>query len=533
MERTPAANGPLLLVVIDGFGLAPPGDGNAITRARTPNWDRLRSLWPSTALSASGLDVGLPAGVMGNSEVGHLNVGAGRVIPQDIVRIDEAVSGGALFDNTALLAAVRSVAGAPAAGGGAQGSPRLHLMGLHSDGRVHSSDVHVRALVDLAARHLPPERVCVHPFTDGRDTPPRSADRYVAELAAHCRGKATIATVCGRYFAMDRDKRWDRTERAYRAIVGGVSPVGAADAPAAVAAAYARGESDEFIQPTVLDAVRGRGPLVRKGDAVVFWNFRADRARQMCAALNDAAFAGFARDGHALISSSAPGVHLVSLTEYDEKQTWPSAFPPVAYTDLLADVWSRAGLRQLRIAETEKYAHVTYFFNGRREAVLPGEERILVPSPKVATYDLAPEMSAPEVTDRLAAELAADRFDAVVLNFANPDMVGHSGVIPATIRAVEVVDACLGRLAETVLGKGGLVAVTADHGNAEQMLDPATGQPHTAHTTNPVPFLVAGAARGLSLAPGGRLADVAPTLLSVTGISKPAAMTGRSLAVTA
>ena len=518
MERSPATNGPLLLVVIDGFGLAPPGDGNAITRARTPNWDRLRAKWPSTALSASGLDVGLPAGVMGNSEVGHLNVGAGRVIRQDIVRIDEAVSTGEVFDNQTLLAAVRATA--------ARGDARLHLMGLYSDGSVHASDVHVRALIDLAARHLAPENVLVHVFTDGRDTPPRSADRYVAGLTAHCRGKATIATVTGRYYAMDRDKRWDRTELAYRAVVGGLSEITAPDAPAAVRQAYDRGEGDEFIRPTVLAMAGGGRPLVRQHDAVVFWNYRPDRARQMCAALTDTAFAGFAR-------GPAPGVRLVSLTRYDEKQTWPAAFPPLSYTDLLADVWSRAGLRQLRIAETEKYAHVTYFFNGGREAVLPGEERILVPSPKVATYDLAPEMSAPLVTERLAAELAADRFDAVVLNFANPDMVGHTGVIPATVRAVEVVDSCLGRLADLVLGKGGVAAVTADHGNAEQMLDPATGQPHTAHTTNPVPFLVAGAAPLPSLAKGGRLADVAPTLLDVTGRDQPAAMTGRSLAVTA
>jgi 2,3-bisphosphoglycerate-independent phosphoglycerate mutase len=394
-------------------------------------------------------------------------------------------------------------------------------MGLYSDGSVHSSDVHVKALVDLAARHLAADRVLVHVFTDGRDTPPRSADRYVAELAAHCRGKATIATVCGRYFAMDRDKRWDRTERAYRAVVEGKSEQDAPDAVSAVAQAYARGESDEFIQPTVIGA-GGSGPLVRAGDAVIFWNYRPDRARQMCRALTDPAFTEFAR-------GPAPAVRLVSLTRYDEKQTWSAAFPPLSYTDLLADVWSREGLRQLRIAETEKYAHVTYFFNGGREAVLPGEERILVPSPKIATYDLKPEMSAPEVTSRLVAELDADRFDAVVLNFANPDMVGHTGFIPATVRAVEVVDECLGRLAGLVLGKGGIVAVTADHGNAEQMLDPVTRQPHTAHTTNPVPFLVCGGPPGLALDGNGRLADVAPTLLSVTGRAQPKAMTGRSL----
>jgi 2,3-bisphosphoglycerate-independent phosphoglycerate mutase len=383
----------------------------------------------------------------------------------------------------------------------------------------------VKALVELAARHLPPERVFVHVFTDGRDTPPRSADRYVAELAAHCRGKATIATVSGRYYAMDRDKRWDRTALAYRALVGGESDLAAPDAASAVAAAYGRNEGDEFIRPTVLAAVAKTKPLIRSGDSVVFWNFRADRARQMCSALVDPGFTGFARGG-----LFAPGVHLVSLTEYDEKQTWASAFPPESYLDLLADVWARDGLRQLRIAETEKYAHVTYFFNGGREEVLPGEERILVPSPKVATYDLAPEMSAPELTRQLLGGIADDRFDAVVLNFANPDMVGHTGVLPATIRAVEVVDDCLGRLADAVLAKGGIAAVTADHGNAEQMVDPVTGKTHTAHTTNPVPFLVAGGPDGLALQSGGKLADVAPTLLEVTGRARPAAMTGRSLA---
>ncbi len=521
MERNSTRRGPLLLVVIDGFGLAPPGPGNAITLARTPNWNRLCARWPRTALSASGLDVGLPEGIMGNSEVGHLNIGAGRVIQQDIVRIDEAVSGGSLFDNATLLAAVRAVQDPAAASGGS----RLHLMGLCSDGSVHSSDVHARALVDLAARHLPADRVFVHVFTDGRDTPPRSADRFVREVMEHARGKATLATVTGRYFAMDRDKRWDRTEHAYRAIVEGRGEVTASDAAAAVAGGYARDESDEFIRPTVLDAVKDLAPLVRPGDSVVFWNFRADRARQLCAALVDPGFRGFDRG-----CAFAPGVRLVSMTEYSETQTWPCAFPPQSYVDLLADVWSREGLRQLRIAETEKYAHVTYFFNGGREEILPGEERILVPSPKVATYDLEPEMSAPELTERLLAELSADRFDAVVLNYANPDMVGHSGRIEATVRAVEVVDDCLGRVVDVVLAKGGVAAVTADHGNAEQMLDPVTGEPHTAHTTNPVPLLVCGGPARLALHPHGRLSDVAPTLLEVTGFPQPKAMSGHSLA---
>ena len=406
-------------------------------------------------------------------------------------------------------------------------------MGLLSDGNVHAAEGHVQALVDLAARELPPDRVLVHAFTDGRDTPPRSAETYVSRLVEHARGKATIASVSGRFYAMDRDKRWDRTERAYRAIVGGEGRA-APDAVAAVLSAYERGQGDEFIEPTVI-RTHSRGeseaasggtdqPLVRPGDAAIFWNFRADRARQLCRALTDPGFTGF--DRRALWF---PGLELASLTRYDATQTWAAAFPPITYTDLLGELWSAAGLRQLRIAETEKYAHVTYFFNGGKEKALPGEERILVPSPKVATYDLQPEMSAREVTDRLLAELRADRFDAVVLNYANPDMVGHTGVIPATILAVEVVDECLGRVAEAVLPRGGLLAVTADHGNAEQMVDPTTRQPHTAHTTNPVPLLVAGGAPGVRLASGGRLADVAPTLLALLGEAQPPAMTGRSL----
>lgn len=534
--------------MIDGFGIAPPSAANAITLARTPNWNRLMARWPSTELSAFGLDVGLPAGVMGNSEVGHLNIGAGRVIQQDIVRIDEAVSTGSIFDNATLLAAAlaaaRSPGGPHAVNRAINGAGRLHLMGLCSDGYVHASDVHVRALVDLAARHLPPDRILVHVFTDGRDTPPRSAERYVGELVDHCRGKATIATVSGRYFAMDRDKRWERTERVWRAVVCGDSEVTAPDAMSAVTRAYERGETDEFIQPTVIvggsvSSSRSGGsaaagettphrelarPLVRRGDAAIFWNFRADRARQLCSALVDPGFLGFPRQGHFV-----PELRLVSMTEYDEKQTWPAAFPPIAHRDLLADVWSRAGMRQLRIAETEKYAHVTYFFNGGREEPVLGEERILIASPKVATYDLQPEMSARELTERLLWEIRAAHFDAFVLNFANPDMLGHTGLVGATIRAVEVVDDCLGRLADEVVGRGGIVAVTADHGNAEQMIDPVTGQPHTAHTTNPVPFLVCGAPAGVALSPGGRLSDVAPTLLEITGLGRPPAMTGKSL----
>jgi 2,3-bisphosphoglycerate-independent phosphoglycerate mutase len=507
-------NGPFLLVVIDGFGLASAGDGNAISLARTPMFDRLFETCPWTALEASGLEVGLPAGIMGNSEVGHLNIGAGRVVPQDIVRIDAAISDGSFVDNTTLRAAVDHAV---------QSGGRLHLMGLYSDGNVHACDAHVRALVDVAARDLPADRVLLHVITDGRDTPPRSADRYVAELVGFCRGKATIATVVGRFYAMDRDKRWERTERAYRAIVGGQG-LSAPDALAAIAAAYDRGEGDEFIQPTVLAGVGDRAPLIRPDDAAFFWNYRADRARQMCSALVDPDFDGFDRE-----DLFPRGLHLASMTQYTAGQPYRSAFAPQQHTDLIADVWSREGLSQLRIAETEKYAHVTYFFNGGDEKQLPGEHRVLVPSPRVETYDLQPEMSAPEVTEKLLAEIEGGTFDAGVLNLANPDMVGHTGVIPATIQAVEVVDRCVGRLAEAVLARGGTIAVTADHGNAEQMLDQSTGQPHTAHTTNPVPLIVCGAPQGTQLAATGRLADVAPTVLALMGLLQPERMSGRNL----
>ncbi len=506
---------PLLLIVIDGFGLAPPGDGNAISLARTPVLDRLHAEFPWAPVQASGLDVGLPAGIMGNSEVGHMNIGAGRVVPQDIVRIDEAISSGSLPDNETL----RDAANAALRRGG-----RLHLMGLYSPGKVHASDAHVRALIDAAAAHLPPDRVFVHLFADGRDTPPRSAEAYFEGLIGHAQGKAILATVSGRYFAMDRDTRWERTELAYRAVVAG-DGAAAGDALDAVRRGYDRGETDEFLTPTVLASARevvGDGtPLMGVGDATFFWNFRADRARQMCAALVDPAFDGFAR------GAPVRDLHLASMTVYDEQQTWPAAFPPVTYDGLLSEEWSAAGLRQLRIAETEKYAHVTYFFNGGKEAVLPGEDRILIPSPRVATYDEKPEMSAPGITAALLAAHAG--FDRIVLNFANPDMVGHTGDVAATVRAVEVVDDCIGRLAEALFSRGGVVAVTADHGNAEMMFDPATGQPHTAHTIHPVPFLVAGAGNGFTLALGGRLADIAPTLLELDQLEPPPEMTGRSL----
>lgn len=510
MERhSTSLRGPLVLIVLDGFGLAAPGDGNAVTLARTPVLDRLYQEGLVSKLEASGLDVGLPDGVMGNSEVGHLNLGAGRVVPQDIVRIDEAISAGAFHDNETLG---KAVAHAAATGG------CLHLMGLYSDGCVHAADRHVWALVDLAARVLPPERVLLHLFTDGRDTPPRSADGYVRDLEDRLAGKARIATVTGRYHAMDRDQRWDRVERAFRAVALGEGRH-AESAAAAVDESYERGKGDEFIDPTCIDGSRG----IRSGDAAIFWNYRADRARQLCRALTDPEFSEFDRGAdfpHDLV--------LVSMTEYTADQPFDAAFPPLGFDNVAGQVWADLGLRQLRIAETEKYAHVTYFFNGGREEPFEGEERVMVPSPRVDTYDLEPAMRAEVVTDRLLARLDQGGLDVVVLNFANTDMVGHTGVIPAAVEAVETVDACIGRILERVVPAGGAVLITADHGNAEQMIDPETGEPHTAHTTLPVPCLLVGAPSGFTLR-DGCLADVAPTLLQLQGIDPPVEMTGTSL----
>lgn len=508
--------GPFLFCILDGWGVGDRGPGDARALARTPFLDSLEREWPTARLSASGLDVGLPAGVMGNSEVGHLNLGAGRVVPQDIVRIDAAAEEGFAGNGVIGDLARRAL----------EGGGRLHVLGLASDGRVHSSRVHLAALLRAAARlGLRGDRVVLHAFTDGRDTPPTSGPGHVGFLLAACReaGAGVIGTVAGRYFAMDRDRRWERTERAWRALVLGEGRR-ASDPVEAVRASHAAGTTDEFVEPVVI-APPGAAPLgIGPRDAVLHANFRPDRARQLCRALADPAFAEFPRGGAPLPAA------LGTMTLYDATFPFPVAFPPFFVKETLGAAWAGAGLRQLRIAETEKYAHVTYFFNGRDEKPCEGEERVLVPSPKVATYDLQPAMSAPEVTDRLVALLAEGRHGAVVLNYANPDMVGHTGNLAATVEALGVVDRCLARVIPLVLGAGGAAVVTADHGNCEEMLD-ARGGIMTAHSMNPVPAILAGEAfAGRRVRPGrARLCDVAPTVLRAMGIAVPGGMTGEPL----
>ncbi|MBE3591045.1 MAG: 2,3-bisphosphoglycerate-independent phosphoglycerate mutase [Firmicutes bacterium] len=515
---TAPIRGPVALIILDGWGLAPEGPGNAVALARTPNFDAIWSAWPRTTLEASGEAVGLAPGQMGNSNVGHLNLGAGRVVYQDLTRIDRAVARGELDANPALKRVLQAARGA-----------RLHIWGLVSDGGVHSHLRHLLALLAVAARAG--VETYVHAVLDGRDTAPTEGRRFIAELERACAdaggaGGARIATVMGRYYAMDRDRRWDRVQKAYDAMVHGRGRT-AASAGAAVEAAYAAGETDEFVTPTVI--VAGGAPVgtVRPGDAVLCFNFRADRARQLTAAFIDPQFDAFPRV-YPLVSAYG------AMTEYDEElaDRLEILFPRPVLTHVLGEVVSRAGLPQLRIAETEKYAHVTYFFNGGEERAFEGEDRILVPSPKVATYDLKPEMSAAEVAERAAAALREKPYRLVVVNFANPDMVGHTGSIPAAVRAVEAADAGLGVVLRAVRDQGGAALVLADHGNAEVMIDPATGGPWTAHTTNPVPcVLVAPGYEGVRLRSGGNLGDAAPTLLELMGLPQPPEMTGESLIV--
>ena len=504
---------PLVLVVIDGFGIGRrPGD-DAIAAARMPRWRSLLARWPSAQLEASGEAVGLPYGQMGNSEVGHLNIGAGQPVVQDLPRIDRAIDDGSFYSNPALLEAV---------GRAAEPGRRLHLVGLIGPGGVHSVDRHAVAICRLAAREGVRD-VVVHGLLDGRDTPPRSADRFVPDFESRlteAHSGARIATIGGRYFGMDRDTRWDRVQAAYAAIVHAEGPV-APTALDAVMDGYERGETDEFVLPTT---IHGDDGTIRDGDAIVHFNFRADRARQLTHALVDGdVFTGFDR------GRQPRDLVVVTLTDYEAGLPVLVAFPALLVTGL-GEVFARIGWRQFHVAETEKYAHVTYFFNGGVEAPFPGEERVLVPSPKVATYDLQPQMSAAAVTDELVRAIESGVFDFVVANYANPDMVGHSGVWAATVAACEFVDGCIGRVADAVLGGAGngLLCITADHGNADEMRDEA-GQPVIAHSLNPVPIVIAGSAvDGRQLA-GGVLADVAPTLLELVGLPAGEGMTGRSL----
>jgi 2,3-bisphosphoglycerate-independent phosphoglycerate mutase len=495
------------LVVLDGWGLASPGPGNAVEKADTPNFDELWQVHPHTELTTCGRAVGLPDGQMGNSEVGHLNLGAGAVVRQDLTRIQDAIEDGSFFDNPVL----KRICEAAHDGG------RLHLLGLVSKGGVHSGFDHLRACIELAAREKVSD-IVLHAFTDGRDTAPDSGAGYVAEAERWLRAaRGRVASVSGRYYAMDRDRRWDRTKLAYDAIVHGRSECPRAESgEAAVRAAYERGETDEFIRPTVV----GEEGRIRDGDAVLFFNFRPDRARQLTRALAEPDFAEFDR-------GEAPRVEFATLTQYQEDWTYPVAFGPERPRVTLASLLAERGGRQLHVAETEKYAHVTYFFNGGEEHEYPGEERFLVDSPRdVPTYDYKPEMSAAEAADTFAEHWRSDGYRFGIINFANPDMVGHTGVIEAAVKAVETVDQGLGKVVTAVHQSGGACVITADHGNADNMLEP-DGSPNTAHSLNPVPLIVTAGVAGLR--DGGILADVAPTVLDLLGDDQPEEMTGQSL----
>jgi 2,3-bisphosphoglycerate-independent phosphoglycerate mutase len=501
------------LIIFDGWGVRAERESNAIALAHTPAMDHLYATAPHTELAASGEAVGLPPGVMGNSEVGHLTIGAGRVIYQDLMRITAAIRSGAFVRNPVLLRAIRAAAA---------NRRTLHLWGLLSDGSVHSHIEHLFAILDLAAREKLND-VAVHAILDGRDKPPRSAIPFVERLDARLKELrcGRIATVIGRYYAMDRDKRWERTERAWRAIVEAEAPR-APDARSAVETAYRSGQDDEFVEPRVI----GDGRPMRDGDQVICFNFRADRARELTAAIALPGFDSFQRP-------RVPEIGYVCMTEYDRTFGLPIAFGPEDVKNTLAEVLAREGIRNLRIAETEKYAHVTYFLNGGVEKPFPMEERALIPSAKVATYDLEPEMKAREVADRAVAEIDARSAGVVVINFANPDMVGHTGNLAATVKAIEATDAATGRVIDAIGRAGGVALITADHGNAEFMADPATGQAHTAHTINPVPLILFDPAFKGRLRDGGTLADVAPTLLGMLGIAAPSEMTGHDLRIPA
>lgn len=499
---------PLVLMILDGWGSRAAAADNAISLAHTPAWDDLMAQYPNCELHTSGEAVGLPAGQMGNSEVGHMNIGAGRIVYQDFTRISRAIEDGSFFENPALCDAIDS---SVEAGG------KLHIMGLLSPGGVHSHDDHFIAAVQLAARRGARE-IVVHGFLDGRDTPPRSAETSIVRMQAELDAldNARFGVIAGRYYAMDRDQRWDRVERAWSALVEANAPYTSDSAATALTAAYARDENDEFVQPTVIGKYAG----IEDGDAVLFINFRADRAREITQAFIEPDFIGFQR--HAPDLSA-----FVCMTEYLAGLPARIAFPPETLPELLGQVLAREGLHQLRIAETEKYAHVTFFFNGGEEDPFENEDRILVPSPQVATYDLQPEMSASEVASRLDQAIRSNQYDVIICNIANPDMVGHTGKLEAAVKAVEAVDRCLGMVRKALQDVGGELLVTADHGNVEQMSDPESGQSHTAHTTNPVPFVFEG--RPAEISSAGSLRDIAPTMLYLLGLPCPDVMSGRPL----
>ena len=502
---------PVVLIVLDGWGFRPGREGNAIELGKTPTWHQLWERAPRTLLEASGLAVGLPAGQIGNSEVGHLNLGAGRVVPQDIVRISQAIDSGEFSRIPALLQLIEDTR---------RHDGTLHVMGLIGTGGVHALDKHLLAAVELGRRAG--LKVAIHAWLDGRDTPPKSGLGFMQDLTAAVQGnggaRAVVSTVIGRYYAMDRDKRWERTKLAYDAMVKG-SGVPVPDPLTAITQAYDAGETDEFVKPRVISGA----PLIKDGDGIFCFNYRADRMRQIVRALAVPEFNGFDVRGR-------PKVKLVTMTRYDATLPFPAAFEPMVLSRIVAEVLAENGRTMFRTAETEKYAHVTYFFNGGYEPPYKGEERLLVPSQKVATYDLMPEMSAPGVTDVLCNAIAAKQHDFILCNYANGDMVGHSGVLAAAVKAVETVDACLIRVLKTAETAGATVIITADHGNCELMIDPATGGPHTAHTTNPVPLVIIGEGAGRGhLRTGGSLRDVGPTILQLMGIEPPSEMTGQDL----
>ncbi|NKQ09638.1 2,3-bisphosphoglycerate-independent phosphoglycerate mutase [Pseudomonas sp. SST3] len=506
----PAAPKPLVLMILDGFGHSDNPEFNAIHAANKPVYDRLLASQPHGLISGSGMDVGLPDGQMGNSEVGHMNLGAGRVVYQDFTRVTKSIRDGDFFENPNICAAVDKAVAAGKA---------VHILGLLSDGGVHSHQDHLVAMAELAVKRGA-EKIYLHAFLDGRDTPPKSAQHSIELMQATFTrlGKGRVASLVGRYFAMDRDNRWDRVEQAFNLIVDGKAEYHADYAVDGLIAAYERGESDEFVKATTI----GEPVRMEDGDAVVFMNFRADRARELTRCFVEKDFNEFPRTRVPQLAG------FVMLTQYAASIPAPSAFAPEALTNVLGEYLANNGKTQLRIAETEKYAHVTFFFSGGREEPFAGEERILIPSPQVATYDMQPEMSAPEVTDRIVDAIENQRYDVIIVNYANGDMVGHTGVFEAAVKAVECLDKCIGRIVEALDKVGGEALITADHGNVEQMEDAMTGQAHTAHTCEPVPFIYYGQ-RNLRIREGGVLADVAPTMLTLLGLPVPKEMTGRSI----